>query len=203
METIDRQNIFIDIISITTIIRASVVLVILITEFENVGGAQGQVSNSTSSFIPSLSPQRKAAICNPNNPRLKFVNYTESKICGIPPTPTNNTATTLAVNTTGRVTRTGTEILLSSTSISASNILTMAKQLPPLCEQGYTKGVADLKPVQIAASPSGTMRPDHVDCDSDVDPKATNEDYCSGYQHGYAVRIIMNYYGDDRLFILF
>lgn len=186
METIVRQNIFIDIISITTIIRASVVLVILITEFENVGGAQGQVSNSTSSSIPSLSPQRKAAMCNPNNPRLKFVNYTESKICGIPPTPTNNTATTLAVNTTGRVTRTGTEIPLSSTSISASNTLTMAKQLPPLCEQGYTKGVADLKPVQITASPSGTMRPDQVDCDSDVDPKATNEDYCSGYQHGYA-----------------
>jgi hypothetical protein len=154
METIVRQNIFIDIISITTIIRASVVLVILITEFENVGGAQGQVSNSTSSSIPSLSPQRKAAMCNPNN--------------------------------TGRVTRTGTEIPLSSTSISASNTLTMAKQLPPLCEQGYTKGVADLKPVQITASPSGTMRPDHVDCDSDVDPKATNEDYCSGYQHGYA-----------------
>ena len=185
MKTIDRQNIFIDIISITTIIRASIVLVILITEFENVGGAQGQVSNSTSSSIPSLSPQRKAAMCNPNNPRLKFVNYTESKRCGIPSTPTSNTATTLAVNTTGRVTRTGTEIPLLSTSISASNTLTMAKQLPPLCEQGYAKGVADLKPVQITAS-SGTMRPDYVDCDSDVDPKATNEDYCSGYQHGYA-----------------
>jgi hypothetical protein len=183
MKTIDRQNIFIDIISITTIIRASIVLVILITEFENVGGAQGQASNSTSSSIPSLSPQRKAAMCNPNNPRLKFVNYIESKRCGIPSTPTSNTATTLAVNTTGRVTRTGTEIPLLSTSISASNTLTMAKQLPPLCEQGYTKGV---KPVQITASPSGTMRPDHVDCDSDVDPKATNEDYCSGYQHGYA-----------------
>ncbi|HYY50440.1 MAG TPA: hypothetical protein VE643_06175 [Nitrososphaeraceae archaeon] len=183
MKTIDRQNIFIDIISITTIIRASVVLVILITEFENVGGAQGQASNSTSSSIPSLSPQRKAAMCNPNNPRLKFVNYIESKRCGIPSTPTSNTATTLAVNTTGRVTRTGTEIPLLSTSISASNTLTMAKQLPPLCEQGYTKGV---KPVQITASPSGTMRPDHVDCDSDVETKATNEDYCSGYQHGYA-----------------
>ena len=182
MGTINRQNIFICIMSITTIICASIVLVILITEFENVGSAQGQASNTTS----SLTPQQKAAMCNPNNPKLKFVNSTESKICGIPPTPTNNMATTLAANTTGRGTRTGTEIPLPSTSISPSNTPTMAKQLPSLYEQGYTKGVADAKSVQITTSPNGTMMQDDVDCDSDVDPKATNEDYCSGYQHGYA-----------------
>ena len=182
MGTINRQNIFICIMSITTIICASIVLVILITEFENVGSAQGQATNTTSSLIP----QQKAAMCNPNNPKLKFVNSTESKICGIPPTPTNNMATTLAANTTGRGTRTGTEIPLPSTSISPSNTPTMAKQLPSLYEQGYTKGVADAKSVQITTPPSGTIRPDDVDCDSDVDPKATNEDYCSGYQHGYA-----------------
>ena len=62
----------------------------------------------------------------------------------------------------------------------------MIKQLPPLYEQGYTKGVADAKSVQITTRPSGTIRPDDVDCDSDVDSKASNENYCSGYQHRYA-----------------
>src|SRR5919202_5245356 len=171
------------IISITIILAAGIVSVVALTEFVSVGIAQGQVNNITSS---SLTPQQKAAMCNPNNPKLKFVNSTESKICGIPPTPTNNMATTLAANTTGRGTRTGTEIPLPSTSISPSNTPTMAKQLPSLYEQGYTKGVADAKSVQITTRPSSTMRPDDVDCDSDVDPKASNEDYCSGYQHGYA-----------------
>ena len=182
MGTINRQNIFIRIMSITTIIAASIILVILIREFENLGIAQGQVSNTTS----SLTPQQKTAMCNPNNPKLKFVNSTESKICGIPRTSTNNTATTLTDNTTGRGTRTGNEIPLPRTSVSSSNAETMTKQLPSLYEQGYTKGVADAKSVQITTRPSSTMRPDDVDCDSDVDPKATNEDYCSGYQHGYA-----------------
>jgi hypothetical protein len=84
------------IISITIILAATIVTVAL-TEFGNFGIAQGQVSNSTS----SLTPEQKAAICDPSNPKLKFVNSTESKICGIPPTPTN---TTSAANTT-----TGTE----------------------------------------------------------------------------------------------
>lgn len=86
METINRQNILIGIMSITTIIRVSIVLVIQITEFENVGSAQGQVSNSKS----SVTPQRKAAMYSLNNPKLKFVNFTESKICDITPTPTND-----------------------------------------------------------------------------------------------------------------
>jgi Tfp pilus assembly major pilin PilA len=183
MRTINRQNIFIRIMSITTIIAASIVLVILITEFENFGIAQGQVTNNTS----SLTPHQKAAMCNPNNPKLKFVNSTESKICGIPRTPANNTATTLAANTTGVGTRTGNGIPLPHTSVlSSSNTPTMAKQLPSLYEQGYAKGVADAKSVQITTRPSGTMKPDDVDCDSDVDPKASNEGYCSGYQQGYA-----------------
>jgi hypothetical protein len=103
-------------------------------------------------------------MCNPNNPKLKFVNSTESKICGIPPTPTNTTTTTPpAANTTTP---------------------TMGKQ-SPLYKQGYAKGVADAKSVQITAPPIGTMRPDDVDCDSDIDPQASNQDYCSGYQNGY------------------
>jgi hypothetical protein len=59
--------------SISTIIAASIILVILITEFENFGIAQSQLSNTTS----SLTPPQKAAMCNPNNPKLKF----GSKIC--------------------------------------------------------------------------------------------------------------------------
>jgi hypothetical protein len=30
------------------------------------------------------------------------------------------------------------------------------------------------------------MSPDDVDCNSDIDPQASNEEYCSGYQHGFA-----------------
>ena len=86
-------------IVMATILAVSVVVVAL-TEFGNFRIAQGQ-GNITS----SLTPEQKAAICNPNNPKLKVVNTTESKICGIPVTvkpPTN--ATSAATNTT-----TGTE----------------------------------------------------------------------------------------------
>src|SRR5919202_5950946 len=58
-----------------------------------IGIAQVQV-NSTS----SLTPQQKAAMCNPNNPKINFVNSSESEICGIPPTPTNMSTTTPATN---------------------------------------------------------------------------------------------------------
>ena len=169
METINQRNISVGIISITITIAASIVLAILITESGNFGIAQGQGSNSTSSSL--LTPQQKAALCNPNNPKLKFVNSTESKICGIPPTSTNTTTTTTttpAANTTTTTTP------------------TMGKQSPSLYKQGYAKGVADAKSVQITTPPSGTMSPDDVDCDTDIDPHMSNQDYCSGYQHGYA-----------------
>jgi hypothetical protein len=55
-----------------------------------------------------------------------------------------------------------------------------------LYEQGYAKGVADAKLVQSSSPASTTMSPDDVDCDSSIDPKASNADYCSGYQHGFA-----------------
>jgi hypothetical protein len=41
-----------------------------------------------------LSPEQKQAMCDPSNPKLNFVNTTESHICGIPPTPVNQTNTT-------------------------------------------------------------------------------------------------------------
>lgn len=126
-----------------------------------IGIAQGQV-NSTSS---SLTAQQKAAMCNPNNPKLNFVNSTESEICGIPPTPTNTTTTTPAANNNNNNNHTRTTSLY---------------------DQGYAKGVADAKSVKITTPPSGTMSPDDVDCDSSIDPQASNVDYCSGYQHGFA-----------------
>jgi len=53
--------------------------------------AQGQgnltIGNQT------ITPQQRAAICNPNNSKLNFVNTTESRICGIPKTITNTTLT--------------------------------------------------------------------------------------------------------------
>jgi|SRR6187200_2977674 hypothetical protein len=154
MRTINLQNISLRIMSITTIIAVSIVSIVSIPEFRNFGIAQGQV-NITS----SLTPQQKAAICDPSNPKLNFINSTESEICGIPPTPTNTTTTTLAANNT------------NTTS---------------LYDQGYAKGVADAKSVQVTTPPTGTMNPDDVDCDSSIDPQASNQDYCSGYQHGFA-----------------
>src|ERR1043166_8644122 len=77
----------------------SIVLVatmITFTGFGISGVAHGQATNTSS----SLTPQQKAAICDPNNPKLNFVNTTESKICGIPTTPTNTTSSAAANTTT-------------------------------------------------------------------------------------------------------
>jgi hypothetical protein len=122
-------------------------------------------SGPGNSISSSLTAQQKAAMCNPNNPKLNFVNSTESEICGIPPTPTNTTTTTPAANNNNNNNNTRTTSLY---------------------DQGYAKGVADAKSVKITTPPSGTMSPDDVDCDSSIDPQASNVDYCSGYQHGFA-----------------
>ena len=90
---VSLHNAYLTILSITIILVASMVLVTL-PEFENPGIAQGQGNNSTS---PSLTRERKTAMCDPND---KFVNDTESSVCGIPPTPTNTTTSSEAPNTT-------------------------------------------------------------------------------------------------------
>ena len=83
------------IIAIIVILTASTALAL--TDFGKFGVAQGQ-SNTTSSSSLSLTPEQKAAICDPNNPssRLNPVNTTESRICGIPvtvkPHPSNMTS---------------------------------------------------------------------------------------------------------------
>ena len=58
---------------------AALVTTIIITGIETFNVTHAQL----------LTPKQKAAFCNPNNPKLKFVNSTESKICGIPATPKN------------------------------------------------------------------------------------------------------------------
>jgi hypothetical protein len=83
------------IIVIILILTASTVLTL--TDFGKFSVAQGQ-SNTTSSSSLSLTPEQKAAICDPNNPssRLNPVNTTESRICGVPvtvkPHPSNVTS---------------------------------------------------------------------------------------------------------------
>jgi hypothetical protein len=70
-------------ISISIVFAATIVT---ITGFWSFRVAYGQQSNNTSSSVSSLTPQQKAAICSPNNPKLNFVNTTESRLCGIPKT---------------------------------------------------------------------------------------------------------------------
>ena len=97
-----RKETCLSIIVISTVFAATM---LALTEFGNFGIAQGQVDNSTS----SLTPEQKAAICDPNNPssNLNPVNTTESKICGIPVTvrpPISNTTTGEETPTTGEET---------------------------------------------------------------------------------------------------
>ena len=77
------------------IILASTVMTL--AGFGNPGVAQGQANIMIGNL--TITPQQKAAICDPNNPKLNFVNTTESKICGIPKTITNATSTSTNMTT--------------------------------------------------------------------------------------------------------
>jgi hypothetical protein len=48
--------------------------------------ASPAAGNRSSSSLPSnaISSELKEKVCDPSNPSLKFVNTTESRICGIP-----------------------------------------------------------------------------------------------------------------------
>ena len=59
---------------IFTVMIASVVTTIIIRGIENFSVTHAQL----------LTPQQKAAFCNPANPKLEFVNSAESKTCGLP-----------------------------------------------------------------------------------------------------------------------
>jgi hypothetical protein len=71
-----KKEAFTSVLGMVIIILAAVIVGTL-TEFGSLGIAQGQ---------GNLTAEQKAAICNPSNPKLKFVNETESRICGIPKT---------------------------------------------------------------------------------------------------------------------
>jgi hypothetical protein len=84
------------IVSITILAASIAVTLMELGIFGN--NAQGQ-GNVTIGNV-TLTPQQKAAICDPNNPKLNFVNSTESELCGIPKTIKNVTSTTTAANMT-------------------------------------------------------------------------------------------------------
>lgn len=153
-----------------TLILAATVISIALTDFGSRIIAQAQSNNPS-----PLTLQQKAAMCNPSNPKLKFVNSTESKICGITPTPT---PTSIPTNTTATTTLGNNATTATSTS---ENQLSSS-----FYKQGYAKGVIDARLVQSKFPASIPMGPDDVDCDSSIDPHASNPDYCSGYQHGFA-----------------
>jgi hypothetical protein len=69
-----KKEAFTSVLTMVIILTATIVT---LTEFGSLGIAQGQ---------GNLTAEQKAAICNPSNPKLKFVNETESRICGIPKT---------------------------------------------------------------------------------------------------------------------
>jgi hypothetical protein len=71
-------------IIIIIVLAASVAIASTFTEFGSFGIAQAQGNNITS----SLTPEQKAAICDPSD---VHVNSTESRICRIPKTPSSNT----------------------------------------------------------------------------------------------------------------
>ena len=86
------------IMPITIILVSSIVVSVALTASVSVGIAHGRVS------AVLIAPQLKAAICNPNSPKLKVVNMTESKICGIPVTIKSSTWSSADVApTTGAV----------------------------------------------------------------------------------------------------
>ena len=74
-----------------------------------INGSQAQVLQKTPPITPSpstsplpspsstISPQEKSKLCDPNNPKLRFVNTTESHICGIPKTTANMTTANMTI----------------------------------------------------------------------------------------------------------
>ena len=67
-----------------------------------------------------------------------------------------------------------------------TTITTTANESSSQYKQGYTMGVEDGKLAQSNYRASTIMSPMQVDCDSSIDPQMSNEEYCSGYQHGFA-----------------
>jgi hypothetical protein len=80
------------IITYVTAVLVVFTATIIVLAFGTLNVAQGQAGGGGSNI--TLTPAQKAAMCDPNNPSLKFVNTTESHICGIPKSPSPNSTAT-------------------------------------------------------------------------------------------------------------
>jgi hypothetical protein len=81
------------IITYVTAVLVVFTAIIVVLAFGTLNVAQGQAGGGGGGNI-TLTPAQKAAMCDPNNPSLKFVNTTESHICGIPKSPSPNSTAT-------------------------------------------------------------------------------------------------------------
>jgi hypothetical protein len=87
-------------ISLTAVVLAAAIAsASAVLEIGIINGSQAQVTpSSPTSPSPTtnktVSPELKSEMYDPNNPKLRFVNTTESNICGIPKTIKNVTTTT-------------------------------------------------------------------------------------------------------------
>ncbi|MFL6400544.1 MAG: hypothetical protein ACJ72J_13320, partial [Nitrososphaeraceae archaeon] len=80
--------------SIISIAMILAPVIVTLAQFGSIGTSHGQ-GNLTIGNL-TLTPEQKAAICDPNNPssKLDHVNTTESKICGLPVDPSGTANTT-------------------------------------------------------------------------------------------------------------
>ena len=78
------------------VLAAAITSASAVLEIGIINGSQAQVTPSPTSPSPTnttVSPALKSKMCDPNNPKLRFVNTTESNICGIPKTIKNVSTT--------------------------------------------------------------------------------------------------------------
>ena len=79
-------------LAVVVIVAAVVVAVSAMLEIRIINMSHAQVRQSATNT--TISPALKSKICYPGNPKLAFVNTTESNICGLPKSIKNVTTTT-------------------------------------------------------------------------------------------------------------
>jgi len=79
-------------LAVVVIVAAVVVAVSAMLEIRIINISHAQVRQSATNT--TISPALKSKICYPGNPKLAFVNTTESNICGLPKSIKNVTTTT-------------------------------------------------------------------------------------------------------------
>jgi len=77
----------------------------------------GQVKAQQGQDSHGLTPEQVKQFCRSDNPRLNFVNSTESEICGLP----KSTPSTPALNSSGSSSGTSSPLLPSSSSSAPSS----------------------------------------------------------------------------------